>query len=75
MMAYLHKEDWKHIKETLEMLGAPTNADELGLEKEDVIKALETASTIRPERYTILNKLDLNREDYQRLARITDVIR
>jgi glycerol-1-phosphate dehydrogenase [NAD(P)+] len=56
------------------MLGAPTNADELGVEKEDVIKALEMSSTIRPERYTILNKLNLNRENYRRLARVTGVI-
>ena len=74
MMAYLHKADWKRIKKTLGMLGAPTNAEELGVEKDDVIKALEMSSTIRPERYTILNKLNLNREDYERLAKTTSVI-
>lgn len=74
MMAYLHKADWKHIKKTLEMLGAPTNADELGVEKEDVIEALEMSSAIRPKRYTILNKLNLKREDCERLARVTHVI-
>lgn len=74
MMAYLHKADWKHIKKTLEMLGAPANAKELGVEKEDVIRALEMSSTIRPERYTILNKLNLNREGYERMARVTRVI-
>lgn len=74
MMAYLHKEDWKQMKETLEMLGAPTNANELGVEDEDVLKALGMSSSIRPERYTILNKLCLNREEYDRLARITNVI-
>jgi len=74
MMAYLHKADWKRIKKTLGMLGAPSNADELGVEKEDVIMALEMSSTIRPERYTILNKLNLKREDYERLAKTTSVI-
>ncbi|MCK4434048.1 NAD(P)-dependent glycerol-1-phosphate dehydrogenase [Candidatus Bathyarchaeota archaeon] len=75
MTAYLHKLDWKRIKETLEMLGAPTNADELGVDKEDIIRALEMSSTIRPERYTILNKLNLSREDYEKLARTTNVIK
>jgi len=74
MMAYLHRADWKHIEQTLEVLGAPVNANELGVEKEDVIRALEMSSTIRPERYTILNKLNLNHEDYERLAKTTNVI-
>jgi len=74
MMAYLHNADWKYTRETLKMLGAPTNADELGVEKEDVIKALELSSTIRLERYTILNKLNLNYDDYERLARTTNTI-
>ena len=74
MMACLHKADWKRIKQTLEVLGAPTNADELGVEKEDIVKALEMAPTIRPERYTILNKLNLNCEDYERLARMARVV-
>jgi glycerol-1-phosphate dehydrogenase [NAD(P)+] len=74
MMACLHKADWKRIRGTLEVLGAPTNADELGVEKEEVIGALEMASSIRPERYTILNKLNLNREDYEGLARVTRVV-
>jgi len=74
MMACLHKSNWKRIKKTLHILGAPTNADELGVEKEDVIEALEKSSTIRPERYTILNKLNLTRKDCKRLAKITEVI-
>ncbi len=74
MMACLHKANWRRIKTTLEKLGAPTNANDLGVEKEDVVKALEKATTIRPERYTILNKLNLTTELYRRLARATEVI-
>ncbi len=75
MMTCLHKENWKQVRKTLKMVGAPTNADELHVEKEDVIEALEMAPTIRPERYTILNKLSLKRQDYGRLAKITYVVR
>jgi glycerol-1-phosphate dehydrogenase [NAD(P)+] len=74
MMAYLHRRKWGHIKATLEKMGAPTSAYELGIEKEDVIKALEVATTIRPERYTILNKLNLNSEACEKLAKTTEVI-
>ncbi|MEM2118104.1 MAG: NAD(P)-dependent glycerol-1-phosphate dehydrogenase [Candidatus Bathyarchaeia archaeon] len=74
MMAYLHRTNWKRIRDTLKKLGAPTNANELDIEKEDAVKALEIAATIRPERYTILNKLNLNKETCEKLAKTTNVI-
>jgi len=74
MMAHLHRANWKRARETLKKLGAPTNACELGIEKEDAVKALEMAATIRPERYTILNKLNLNAEACEKLAKMTEVI-
>jgi glycerol-1-phosphate dehydrogenase [NAD(P)+] len=73
MMAYLHRANWKHIRTTLEKLGAPTNANALGVEKEDIIKALETAATLRPDRYTILNELKLSRENCEKIAKATGV--
>lgn len=74
MMAYLHGADWKRIRETLEIVGAPTNAEGLGVSKEDVVKALFLASSIRPERYTILNKLNLSLEKCEEIAKVTGVI-
>lgn len=73
IMAYLHRANWRRIKDTLQKLGTPTDACDLGVEKEDVIKALEMAATIRPERYTILNKVKLNREFCEKIAKITEV--
>lgn len=73
IMAYLHRANWRRIKDTLQKLGAPTDACDLSVEKEDVIKALEMAATIRPERYTILKKLKLNREFCEKIAKITEV--
>jgi len=74
MMSYLHGANWKRIRDILKKLGAPTNAYELGVEKEDILKALEMAASMRPERYTILNKLRLNSEAYEHLATTTRVI-
>jgi len=74
VMAYLHGANWKHIRETLKTVGAPTNANELGLAKDHVVKALFMASSIRPERYTILNKLNLSLEECERIAKITGVV-
>jgi glycerol-1-phosphate dehydrogenase [NAD(P)+] len=74
MMTYLHGGNWKRIRNALQRLGAPTNARKLGVEKEDVIKALKMATSMRPERYTILNKLNLRRQSYEDLAKTTEVI-
>ncbi|MEM2104305.1 MAG: NAD(P)-dependent glycerol-1-phosphate dehydrogenase [Candidatus Bathyarchaeia archaeon] len=74
MMAYLHGADWKRIKETLENTGAPTNAEGLGLTREETVKALFMASSIRPERYTILSKLNLSLKECEKVAELTEVI-
>jgi glycerol-1-phosphate dehydrogenase [NAD(P)+] len=74
LAAYLHNANWMRIRDTLKQIGAPTTARELGVEDEDVVKALEMAATIRPERYTILHKLNLNREACAKVARTTMVI-
>jgi len=74
LMAYLHKANWKRIKSTLKKIGAPTTAKELGIESKNIIRALEMAAEIRPERYTILNKLNLNHEKYEKASKITGII-
>jgi len=74
LAAYLHKANWKRIRNTLRSIGAPVTAGELGVKDEDLIKALEMAPAIRPERYTILHKLNLRREDCEKVARATGVI-
>jgi glycerol-1-phosphate dehydrogenase [NAD(P)+] len=74
VMANLYGANWKRIRDTLKKLGAPTTAVELGVKDEDIIKALELAATIRPERYTILQKLNLNHEGYIKVAKETKII-
>jgi glycerol-1-phosphate dehydrogenase [NAD(P)+] len=74
LAAYLQRMNWKRIKETLEQIGAPTTACELGVKDEDVVEALGLAATIRPERYTILQKLGLDRKGCENTAKATGVI-
>ncbi len=74
LSAYLHRANWKRIRDSLKQVGAPTTARELGVTDEDLVKALEMAATIRPERYTILHKLNLNREACEKVAKTTGVI-
>jgi glycerol-1-phosphate dehydrogenase [NAD(P)+] len=74
LAAYLHRSNWRRIRDTLKRIGAPTTAQELGVKDEDVVKALEMAVTVRPERYTILQKLNLDREACEKVARATEII-
>ncbi len=74
IMAYLYDIDWKGIKETLEKAGAPTTAEELGVEPESIVKALVNACNIRPDRYTILDVKKLDYTSAKKLAKVTGVI-
>ena len=74
MMARLHNINWKKIRETLEKVGAPTTAEELGMKPEHIIEALVRALEIRPDRYTILDERALNHDSAEKVARATGVI-
>jgi glycerol-1-phosphate dehydrogenase [NAD(P)+] len=74
MMMYLHGGDWERIRETLRLIGAPTNAEELGVSPEQIIDALVHAHEIRKDRYTILGDRGLAPDAAERLAKITRVI-
>ena len=74
MMMWLHGGDWEEIRDTLRVVGAPTNAYELGIDPKYVIEALTIAHKIRPDRYTILGNTGLTAEAAERLAKETEVI-
>jgi glycerol-1-phosphate dehydrogenase [NAD(P)+] len=74
MMGYLHAIDWEEIRDALTTIGAPTTAKELQIAPEHIIKALQIAHTINPNRYTILGERGLTEKAAERLARITGVI-
>jgi glycerol-1-phosphate dehydrogenase [NAD(P)+] len=66
--AYLHGLDWEGLRESLRRVGAPTTVTELGVTLEQAAQALELAPKLR-ERYTILHKLRLSREEAARVLR------
>lgn len=74
IMANLHKLDWKEIKVALQRIGAPTTADEIKVDEDEIIEAIILAKKIRPERYTILNKIDLKRKDIKKLISEVEIV-
>jgi glycerol-1-phosphate dehydrogenase [NAD(P)+] len=73
-MAKVHGLKWKKIVASLKDVHAPTTAEQLGIDPEIIIKAIVLAKSLRPERYTILNKLDLNYSKSRKLAKSVNVI-
>jgi glycerol-1-phosphate dehydrogenase [NAD(P)+] len=71
---YLHGNSPNRIKKALKKAGAPINAEELGIDKDNIIKALVMAREVRPERYTILNEVKLDEKKAEEVAKEVDVI-
>ena len=74
MMARLQGLDWRAVRSALRRVNAPTTASQIMIGEEDVIQALVQAEGIRPDRYTILSKVKLDRDSARALAEETGVI-
>jgi glycerol-1-phosphate dehydrogenase [NAD(P)+] len=74
MMAKLHGLNWERIVKTLENVGAPTNAEQIKLNEDQIVKSLLTAQSLRPDRYTILSKLKLDKQSALELAKSVYVL-
>ena len=74
MMAKLHGLNWERIVKTLENVGAPTNAEQIKLNEDQIVKSLLTAQSLRPDRYTILSKLKLDKQSALELAKSVNVL-
>lgn len=74
MMSKLHGLDWRHVRASLKDVGAPTSASEIGIGDSKVVESLVKASSIRPDRFTILSKRKLTETSALSLARSTGVI-
>jgi len=66
---FLHGGNWRGIRESLKKIGAPTTPKDLGIDDATAVEALLLASTIRPERFTILD-MGLTRDSAETLIRM-----
>jgi glycerol-1-phosphate dehydrogenase [NAD(P)+] len=74
MMAKLHGIEWRKVRTSLKNVGAPVEASQIGVDDSQVVESLVKASSIRPDRYTILSKRQLSRKSARALAESTGVI-
>jgi glycerol-1-phosphate dehydrogenase [NAD(P)+] len=66
MTLFLHGADWRAAREALRKIGAPTTLGEIGIDDATGVEALLLAATIRPERFTILDR-GISRESAESL--------
>ena len=74
MMAKLHGSDWRRVRAALKKVGAPVEASQIGVDDSMVVESLVKASSIRPDRYTILSRRRLTNSSALALAKATGVI-
>lgn len=74
IMSKIHGMDYNLIIRTLENIKAPTTAKEIDVTEEEIIKSLLIAQSLRPERYTILNKIKIDKESARKIAKSVSVI-
>ena len=74
MMAKLHGLDWQGVRSALIDVHAPVAASEIGISDGKVIESLIRASSIRPDRYTILSRRRMTRNSAAELAKSTSVV-
>jgi glycerol-1-phosphate dehydrogenase [NAD(P)+] len=63
---YLHGGDWRGIRSSLKIIGAPTTPADVGIDDGTAVEALLMAKTIRPERFTIFD-MGITRESAEML--------
>jgi glycerol-1-phosphate dehydrogenase [NAD(P)+] len=66
---YLHGGDWRAIRASLSIIGAPTTPADVGIPDAVAVEALLMAKTIRPERFTIFD-MGLTRESAENLVQM-----
>ncbi|MHA2059664.1 MAG: NAD(P)-dependent glycerol-1-phosphate dehydrogenase [Candidatus Ranarchaeia archaeon] len=74
IMEYLHGGDWQKIQNSLQSIGAPSKAKEIGIPANTLVEALVLAKTIRPERYSILNEKEIDAEVAETILEETGII-
>ncbi len=74
VMSYLQGNNWEKVRNALEVAKCPTTAKKLGVTSSQVLEAMLKAKEIKPERYTIIEHLKLDRHTALKALESTGVI-
>lgn len=74
IMSRLHGINWMEIRDSLKRLGGPVTAKEISVDEDQLIEAINLARRIRPERFTILNMVELTKGQCQSILYETGIL-
>jgi glycerol-1-phosphate dehydrogenase [NAD(P)+] len=73
IMSKIHGLDHEIIIKTLQNIKAPTTAKEIDVTEDQIVQSLLIAQSLRPERYTILNKIKIDKESARKIAKSVSI--
>lgn len=68
---YLHRGNWRKIKDSLAAMGAPHKIEHINTDIDLFVEAVKKAPEIRPDRFTILHKMNLTRSEIVNILETT----
>lgn len=71
--SYLQNKDWRETRNNLKYFNCPVNSKEIDIDREYLIQALVNAKNIR-DRYTVLNRYEINKEKAEEILKETEII-
>jgi glycerol-1-phosphate dehydrogenase [NAD(P)+] len=74
LCSFLRGEDWGAYVDFFKLIGLPVTAAELEIDADTIVQALVKAPETRPERYTILEHMDVDHDKAREAATATGVI-
>lgn len=74
LMTVLRGDESSGLRSSMERMGLPLHAAEIGIQEGEVVEGLLRAPQMRPERYTLLNETQLTPERAAQLARQAGVV-
>jgi len=72
--SHLHGANWMRVKRSLEAMGAPSTASQLGVDEETLIEAIRNAPKIRSDRFTILHKRPMENGQIRDILHETGIV-
>ena len=69
---YMQKARWRRVKSFAKNIGAPIDIgdiEELGLNIDDIVEAVLKAKEVKPERYTIIEHIEITREKAENIIK------
>ncbi len=74
LMTFLRGQDWEALRASMDRIGLPLRAAEIGIDDREVVEGLLHARETRPDRYTVLDEMTMTPEHVAKAAQEVGII-